>query len=1431
MLRRTFLAVTLITASALAQKADPFAEGVRTTEPLEPAEQRAKFKLPPGFEIQLVAAEPDLRKPMNMAFDATGRLWVSESREYPFPAKEGAELRDSIRIFSDFGPDGKARKMEVFADKLNIPIGLYPFRTADGHWKCVAWSIPNIWLFEDTDGDGKADKREVLFGPLGWERDTHGNQASFRRGDDGWIYATHGFNNNSVFKAKDGSTITLNSGNVYRFRLDGSRVEQWTHGQVNPYGLCWDDYGNLFSADCHSSPIYQLLRGGYYPSFGKPHDGLGFAPQTIQHSHGSTAICGPMLIRDTSWPAEYQGQMLVGNVMTSRINRDRIEWRGSSSKGIEMPDFLTSEDPWFRPVDLQWGPDGALYIADFYNRIIGHYEVPLTHPGRDRERGRIWRVVYKGDGQKKTASQGSSAGAAEGADLANRSMAEKAVGFLKNGDGNGRNERKATVVPIGVEKMPEGTAQKRLSFVKTEDIFIQTEDRSAENEDIFARNEISLDQTEIIFSQPVVSPSKTEDIFEENHLSLRQNDLSLERNEVSPGQTDKSLPQIDEIPGQTVSRNAQTGESFARREAKVVSDFSRRGAPDSAVDQLRTTGVSAERSRVLSSTVSPTKVVDSVRPSAESAPHLIATTPESALPMAVAPDTSLPKEEQIAALIKELGSPNPTRRSLALNELGDRFGAEVLGTPEFNRESENPFQRAAMLYLRCRDNGEFKPLEKGLVDNSPLVKTHALRLLRNNLATLSDSVKTEFGNKKGMFFVPPSGEKVLRMTRESGKSQSLAFRALADPDAIVRRTAVDVSAAFPNGTSVLSLLGLLHDSDKADDHLAYSIRVALRDHLQDPELVRELNPARFFKEDMQTLIDILPAVRGEHAALLRLGLLEVLRVESEELAKHLPSIMKTAPVARLNDIAAYARQKLPGDAAALSAILTALDERGVPPGDVLAQWAGELVPVLLSQKASGWENRPYAPNEPDRAYENPWALQDRKSSDGQTTPVMSSFPKGEKRTGILRSAAFAAPEKLRFYLCGHDGTPPGAPGKKNFVRLIDADGKTLREAAPPRNDTAQRIEWDLADVRGKMVRFEATDGDSGEAYAWLAFGRFKPELPELALGEPSPQKARAAELAGRFKLLQHRDALVALLTDRKADVDSRAAAAKTLIGFVVKAKQGQDSDLSSPAGQVENLSYFSALLTNADEPDALREKLAVALGSVTSEPIVSAMPSASAKLQQSFATALSANRSGTVALITAIEAGKASPLVLRDKATADRLRANAKDDELKRLEVLLAKLPAANVEADKLIADRRANYKGGDIAKGADVFKTHCAVCHQIGQQGALVGPQLDGVGGRGLDRIIEDILDPNRNVDRAFRLSIVTLKDGGVASGLLRREEGGQMVLADIVGKESSVPLSNVAKREENDTSLMPAAFDRIITKAEFNDLLAYLLSQRPTK
>jgi putative heme-binding domain-containing protein len=372
-------------------------ELVARTPPLAPEEERLKLRLPPGFEVQLVAAEPDIQKPMNLAFDERGRLWATGSVEYPFGAKEGETPRDSIKIFEDLDGDGRADKVTVFADGLNIPIGLLPL-----HDGAIVYSIPprtkdpgKLYRLIDTDGDSRADERRELYGDFA-HVDTHGMINGLRAAVDGWIYACHGYSNTSEVKGKDGQAIRMNSGNTFRMRPDGSHVEQFTHGQVNPFGIAFDDLGNLYSADCHSQPGYLLVRNGWYPSFGKPHDGLGFAPTLMEHDHGSTAICGVVYYSAGDFPPEYRDTLFLGNVVTNRINHDRLERRGSTRKAVLQPDFLVSDDPWFRPVDLQLGPDGALYVADFYNRIIGHYEVSLTHPGRDRERGRIWRIVYRG---------------------------------------------------------------------------------------------------------------------------------------------------------------------------------------------------------------------------------------------------------------------------------------------------------------------------------------------------------------------------------------------------------------------------------------------------------------------------------------------------------------------------------------------------------------------------------------------------------------------------------------------------------------------------------------------------------------------------------------------------------------------------------------------------------------------------------------------------------------------------------------------------------------------------------------------------------------------------------------------------------------------------------------------------------------------------
>lgn len=1160
---------------------DEFDLGVRTTPPLSAAEQQAKFTLPPGFEIQLVASEPDINKPMNLQFDATGRLWCTTSVEYPFPAKDRPG-RDRLMIFEDFGPDGHARKVTQFADGLNIPIGVYPFRSDDKHWKAIVWSIPDIWLLEDTDGDGKADKRTKYYGPFDVTRDTHGNQASFRRGFDGWLYASHGFNNDSHVTARDGSHVDLNSGNTYRMRMDGSHIEQHTHGQVNPFGLAWDERGNLYSSDCHSAPIYQLLDGGWYPSFGKPHDGLGYAPTLMEHAHGSTAIDGAFYYNDNLWPAEYQDNFFLGNVMTSRINRDHFVFHGSSPQAIEQPDFLSTKDPWFRPVDNQLGPDGAMYIADFYNRIIGHYEVPLTHPGRDHDHGRIWRVVYKGT---------------------------------------------------------DGKAKLR--------------------------------------------------------------------------------------------------------------------------------------------------------------------------PTALASDLS--------GLLKELASPNLTRRLLAQHEIEDRFGTKAAVELRAIARGERGFadQKAkihaqvhalwALLNLNQLDD---KSLQTIWNDQEPLLRIHGLRMLAEWSRRLSAHIPgtPSFGGPQNI--------------------GTLIAQRLGDSDALVQRCAAEALAARPAFANLRPLLDLRAKVPAADTHLLYVVRKAIRDHLNEAAIFQQVVAKSDWSDsDRTALTDVAAAVDSAPAATYLLG--EIERAKSGEAnADMLKHIARYAPESELPRLAALVRARFATQPDFQLALFRSVDQglqqRGIALPAALREWGAELAGKLLSADSSaggGWANTPLeaAPTE------NPWDFQERSRSDGQKFKVLSSIVRGEPLTGTLRSPEFTAGPSFSFWFCGHDGPPDQPVQKKNGVRLRDAQtDAVLVEAAPPRNDVAQKVTWNTGNLGGKKVYFEATDADTGSAYAWIAFGAFEGGLttPTVSPRGLAERAAGAADLAARLGLKDVAPRLrdVAL---RRGDPEVRATAAKSFAAL-------------APDQAVTTL---APVLTDGGQPVAVRERFGVALAEQNSDAaraaVVAAMKAAPNRLQARWATALTGSKEGAEAFLAAVEQGAASPRLLQSVGMKNRLQAIKPNDWEARVAKLTKDLPPGDEARDRLIAERRAAYSGANItpAEGERVFTQNCAVCHQIEGKGGLVGPQLTGVGSRGLERLCEDILDPNRNVDRAFRQTIITMKDGDVVSGLFRREDGDLLVFADATGKEFTVKKADVTERKESEQSLMPDNLGETIPPAQFNQLLTFLLSQRASK
>ena len=352
------------------------------------------FDVAPGFEVKLWAENPLLYKPIQMNWDPQGRLWVASSRIYP-QIRPGQDAEDAIIILEDTNGDGRADKHTVFAEGLMIPTGVVP----DGKGGCYVAASHQLLHFADTDGDGRADKKTIVMSSFGTE-DTHHNLHTLRWGYDGHLYLNQSIYTHTHIETPHG-VRRLNSAGIWRFHPESWEMEVFTKGGCNPWGHHWDQFGNSFFTDgAGGKGVYHAMEGATYFTYSD------MRREADSISPGNYPKFASLeLVHSPRFPADWQGNAITCDFRAHRVVRFSMTDVGSSFQTREMPDLLRSTNVTFRPIDLRFGPDGALYIADWSNPIIQHGEVDFRDPRRDHEHGRIWRVTAISEGKVKTSRQ------------------------------------------------------------------------------------------------------------------------------------------------------------------------------------------------------------------------------------------------------------------------------------------------------------------------------------------------------------------------------------------------------------------------------------------------------------------------------------------------------------------------------------------------------------------------------------------------------------------------------------------------------------------------------------------------------------------------------------------------------------------------------------------------------------------------------------------------------------------------------------------------------------------------------------------------------------------------------------------------------------------------------------------------------------------
>ena len=409
---------------------------VAMAEGLSPEEAAANMTVPDGFKVTLAAGEPLVHQPVAFTIDHRGRLWVAEAYTYPNRAKDG-EGKDKIIILEDTDGDGLFENRKVFIEGLNLVSGLE--LGFGGVWVGAA---PYLLFIPDADGNDVPDKAlnsrqapnvlfpqdvpagaTVLLDGFGWQ-DTHETLNSFIWGPDGWLYGCHGvFTHSKVGKpgTADQDRQGLNAG-VWRYHPTKHQFEVFSHGTSNPWGVDFNDRGHAFITACVIPHLWHMVQGGRYHRQGGQH----FNPHTFEdiktiadHAHyvgkladhawwghephapadtlaagGGHAHCGAMIYLGDNWPASYRNQIFMHNVHGNRINECLLERSGSGYIGKRAPDTLIANDRWFRGINMKYGPDGSVYLIDWYDKNACHRTNPEIW---DRTNGRVYNLSYQGN--------------------------------------------------------------------------------------------------------------------------------------------------------------------------------------------------------------------------------------------------------------------------------------------------------------------------------------------------------------------------------------------------------------------------------------------------------------------------------------------------------------------------------------------------------------------------------------------------------------------------------------------------------------------------------------------------------------------------------------------------------------------------------------------------------------------------------------------------------------------------------------------------------------------------------------------------------------------------------------------------------------------------------------------------------------------------